>query len=95
MRPGTVSIAFSRMRDKLGLPSRCTFHTLRHTHATWCLINGLNLKDLAYRMGHADESITLRTYAHLMPGRDEAAPEIFNRFLAHLKDGGEGSVNGV
>lgn len=80
MRPNTVSKAFSRLRDRLGLPKTCTFHSLRHTHATWCLAEGVDLKTLSERLGHADESTTLKTYAHLMKGRDQAAAQAFESF---------------
>ena len=35
MRPTTISRAFSRIRDACGLPREITFHSLRHTHASW------------------------------------------------------------
>ena len=92
MRPSTVSKAFARMRNRLSLPKGCTFHSLRHTHATWLLANGANLKDIADRFGHANESTTLRLYAHAMPGRDQRAAEVFDKFTSELK---EGTVNGV
>jgi integrase len=92
MRPTTVSKAFSRLRNRLGLPKGCTFHSLRHTHATWLLANGANLKDIADRFGHANESTTLRLYAHAMPGRDQRAAEVFDKFTDELKGGG---ANGV
>ena len=91
MRPGTVSLAFSRLRDECGLPRGCTFHSLRHTHATWCLASGVTLKTLSERLGHADEAITLRVYAHLAPGQDQAAAKAFEDFAAGLR----GSANGV
>ena len=82
-----------------GLPKACTFHSLRHTHATWCLANGVNLKTLSARLGHANEVITLRTYAHLLPGADEAAAQAFSSFAKGLEgDGGDRatpSANGV
>lgn len=78
MRPTTISRAFSRMRDSCGLPKEITFHGLRHTHASWLIANGCDLKTLSERMGHADEATTLRIYGHLMPGRDAAAARLFN-----------------
>lgn len=84
MRPDTVSRAFSRMRDRLGLPKECHFHSLRHTHATWCLAAGVDLKTLSERLGHADEATTLHTYAHAMKGRDQAAAKAFNDLASRL-----------
>lgn len=87
MRPTTVSKAFARMRDAAGLPKSCTFHSLRHTHATWCLANGVDLKTLSERLGHANEATTLRLYAHCLPGRDAAAAEMFAAFAEELGRG--------
>lgn len=77
MRPSMVSRAFSEMRDRIGLPRETSFHSLRHTHATWLLLEGVDLKTIAARLGHAKESITLEYYSHLMPGRDQMAADVF------------------
>ena len=87
LRPSKVSEAFKDMRDRVGLPKNTSFHTLRHTHATWLLLEGMNLKDIADRLGHAKESTTLEIYAHLMPGRDRMAADVFARAAAKM--GGE------
>lgn len=76
-RPAKLSRDFSILRDELGLPRGVTFHTLRHTHATWCLSAGVDLKTLSERLGHADEATTLRLYAHVLPGRDALAAAAF------------------
>lgn len=77
MRPSKVSEAFSEMRDRLGLPKNTTFHTLRHTHATWLLMDGVDMRTIQERLGHYDVSITLRLYSHVMQGRDQAAAQAF------------------
>ena len=48
-------------------------HDLRHTFATWHLAAGVNVKWVADQMGHENPSITLDTYAHLLPTEDERA----------------------
>lgn len=78
VRPTTISRAFVRIRDACGLPREITFHSLRHTHASWLIVNGCDLKTLSERMGHSDEATTLRIYGHLMPGRDAEAARLFN-----------------
>ena len=64
--------------QRCGLPKEITFHSLRHTHASWLIANGCDLKTLSERMGHADEATTLRIYGHLMPGRDAVAAQLFS-----------------
>ncbi len=77
MRPSKVSEAFSEMRNRLGLPKNTSFHTLRHTHATWLLMDGVDMRTIQERLGHSEVSTTLKTYSHVMPGRDQAAAQAF------------------
>lgn len=46
-------------------------HTLRHTHATELLANGIPLSDVAKRLGHSKQSHTLELYSHALPNHDE------------------------
>ncbi len=94
MRPTAVSRAFSSLRRSLGMPRAVTFHSLRHTHAAWCLSAGVDLKTLSERLGHADEATTLRIYAHLLPGRDALAARAFADFAASARGGCQPSVSG-
>jgi integrase len=48
-------------------------HELRHTHATHLLLAGVPFEVVSKRLGHANSSITLRTYSHLLPGSGELA----------------------
>jgi integrase len=58
--------SFKPLLAKAGLPPM-RFHDLRHTHATLCLLAGENPKVIQERLGHANISITLDTYSHLLP----------------------------
>ncbi|WP_206214728.1 tyrosine-type recombinase/integrase [Adlercreutzia sp. ZJ176] len=40
------------------------FHELRHTQATQLLANGVDMKTVQTRMGHANASITLNWHVH-------------------------------
>jgi integrase len=61
-----------------------TIHGLRHWHATMLLAGGLPVADVARRLGHANPSITMSTYAHAM-GHDDRAADIVSRALGpHL-----------
>lgn len=75
LSPSSVSRWFSRLRDAMQLPDDATFHSLRHTHASILLANGTDIRTISERLGHANESLTLKIYAHVMPGRDQAAAE--------------------
>ena len=40
------------------------FHILRHTFATNCVENGMDVKSLSEILGHSDVKITLNRYIH-------------------------------
>ena len=52
------------------------FHELRHTQATQLLANGVDVKTVQTRMGHANGAITLNWYAHAVPENDEKAAQL-------------------
>ncbi|MER7542029.1 tyrosine-type recombinase/integrase [Spirillospora sp. NPDC127506] len=52
-------------------------HDLRHVHATTLLLAGVPVHVVAARLGHADPSITLRVYAHVINQQLVEAAEIF------------------
>jgi integrase len=52
-------------------PAAVRFHDLRHTHASNLLSQGQSLKAVSQRLVHANPNMTLRVYAHVMPGDDK------------------------
>ncbi|GAB3990184.1 hypothetical protein GCM10029978_117390 [Actinoallomurus acanthiterrae] len=52
-------------------------HDLRHIHATMLLLAGVAVHVVAARLGHADPSITLRVYAHVINEQFVEAADIF------------------
>lgn len=51
----------------LGLGGRPRIHDIRHSHASWMLAAGMNLFELASRLGHESILTTTKTYGHLVP----------------------------
>jgi integrase len=67
---------YKEMLSKAGLPDM-RFHDLRHTAATLMLKEGINPKIVQERLGHADISLTLNTYSHVLPSmQDEVAGKL-------------------
>jgi integrase len=56
-------------------------HDLRHIHATTLLLAGVPVHVVAARLGHADPSVTLRVYAHVIRDQVAAAADIFARSI--------------
>lgn len=63
-----------------------TLHECRHTFASLMIAAGVNAKALSTYMGHANISITLDRYGHLMPGNEEEAAAMLDAFLARASE---------
>jgi integrase len=76
--------ALIEARKELGenVLSTIRLHDLRHTHATLLLRNGVPIKVVSERLGHANAMITLGVYAHVMPGMQAEAAAKFGALLA-------------
>jgi integrase len=78
-RIGWLSKDFKSVVDNIGLNNgltdsrqKVTFHTLRHTYASWAVMKGVPLYVVGRAMGHKTLTMTAR-YSHLAPGSlDEA-----------------------
>lgn len=51
-------------------------HDFRHTHATLLINEGINIQEIARRLGHSNVEQTWNTYAHLYPREEERAIRI-------------------
>lgn len=61
-----ILTAFETARERAELGKDVTFHTMRHTFASWFMINGGDLYRLQKYLGHSTITLTQR-YAHLSP----------------------------
>jgi integrase len=63
-----------------GLEPIC-LHECRHTFASLMIAAGVNAKALSTFMGHANISITLDRYGHLLPGAEDEAAGLMDAYL--------------
>jgi integrase len=83
--PRAFSKAFAAEMKAAGLD--VTFHGLRHTHITHLLRSGVPVHVVSARAGHANPTVTLNIYAHLLPGQQEGAAAVVDAALrAALED---------
>lgn len=80
VHPNTLSRRFKMMCKAADLPP-IRLHDVRHSYATAALSSGVNVKVVSKRLGHADIAVTLRVYAHVLPGDDEAAASAVAAFI--------------
>jgi integrase len=58
-----------------------SLHDCRHTFASLMIAAGVNAKALSVFMGHANISITLDRYGHLMPGAEGESADLLDAYL--------------
>ncbi len=87
----------NRSDGQVALPP-ARLHDLRHVHATVLLTAGVPVHVVAARLGHADPSITLRVYAHVLQEDAAKVADVFAQAVAPPSTGvkvrhpGDGTV---
>ena len=62
--PNLLSRRFCAYRRGAGLADGVSFHTLRHTAASWLMMNGASIEAVRRYLGHSSVTVTQK-YAHL------------------------------
>jgi len=83
-RPAGDQGAWTKERDDAIEP--ISLHECRHTFASLMIAAGVNAKALSTYMGHANISITLDLYGHLMPGNEKEAAALLDTYLARASE---------
>jgi integrase len=83
---GYASVSIRKALRRVGL-SDCKIHTLRHTHASRLIQNGMTVYEVREILGHTDIKTTMR-YAHLEQ-RDvtSKARDVINRLNGRKANG--------
>ncbi len=66
--------------ERAGLP-RQRFHDLRHACASLLLAQGVSPRVVMETLGHSQISLTMNTYAHVMPAMQREAADRMDAFL--------------
>ena len=75
VHPQVLTRRFTAIAKAAKLPA-IRLHDVRHSYATAALSAGVPVKVMSTRLGQADIGTTLRIYAHVLPGDDEAAADL-------------------
>jgi integrase len=73
--PNAITKEWERTARAVGM-AFATLHSLRHTHASHLIANGLDILTISRRLGHGSPTITLSMYGHLFPQTDDRAAQI-------------------
>jgi integrase len=80
VNPDTLSAVVHNLCRDLGMP-HVHLHSLRHYAATELIGAGVNPRDAAEILGHADPALTLRVYTHGTTERQRQGGEVLGRVL--------------
>ena len=80
LHPDNISSAFRRATKKLGIEG-IHFHSLRHFTATQLIATGVDIRTVSGRLGHANASMTLGIYSHVLEAKDREAWKIMGRIV--------------
>lgn len=95
LAPAHVHEQFKRLLTKAGLAPTMRIHDLRHALASYWLANGVPVKVVSERLGHANIAITLQVYGHLLPNMQaEAADKMDAWLMDGVTTSGENRDNG-
>jgi integrase len=81
--PDRLGARVVELMRKVGLHG-VSLHSLRHSHASILLSNGVPTAVVSQRLGHADQNITLSIYSHALPADTRAAARIWNESMAEV-----------
>jgi integrase len=81
--PDRVGARVKELLVKTGLRG-FSLHSLRHSHASVMLSEGVPLPVVSERLGHADQNITLSIYSHCLPTDRKAASRTWHNALADI-----------
>lgn len=80
LKPDSVSAAVSLLFRRLKLPAGVSLHSLRHTHVSGLLDDGVPLPVVSARLGHGSIRTSMEIYSHMIHGQDDAAADRWDAY---------------
>lgn len=78
--PSTVDFYLHKINKKYNICNNLSCHVFRHTYATRCIESGMSAKVLQKKLGHANISTTLDTYASVFSKFEDNEDEKYNNY---------------
>ena len=97
--PDRMGARVAELLRKAGLHG-VSLHSLRHSHASILISEGVPIPVVSERLGHANQNITLAIYSHALPRDKRAAVKLWNKAIAESVEeekraGGNGGLRAV
>ena len=84
IRDSTLENRNKKYASAAGL-KKIRIHDFRHSHASYLAYCGINIQEIARRLGHAKVEITWNTYSHLYPKEEDRAVTALNLITENKK----------
>ena len=68
----------NKLYARLSESKKIRIHDYRHSHASILANEGINIQEIARRLGHSKIELTWNTYSHLYPREEERAVNVLN-----------------
>ena len=91
IHPHALYQSFRRIVANADIPP-LRFHDLRHTHGSLLIKEGIPVKVVSERLGHAHIAHTIQTYQHLLPGMSAEAARTVERLARAVPTSASGTV---
>lgn len=80
LRDSTLDKHNKKYAELAGI-KKIRIHDFRHSYASLLANEGINIQEIARRLGHSKIEITWNTYSHLYPREEERAINILNKIV--------------
>lgn len=80
LRDTSVENRNKRFAEAAGV-KKIRIHDFRHSHVSLLANKGINIQEIARRLGHSNIEMTWNTYSHLYPKEEERAIKILNKIV--------------
>ena len=80
LRDTSIQNALKKIAAAAGV-KRIRIHSFRHSHVSLLANDGINIQEIARRLGHSNIEMTWNTYSHLYPREEERAVAVLDKII--------------
>jgi integrase len=92
LKPDTLTAKVCLLATKAGLKG-ASLHTLRHSHGSQLLANGVPLPVVSKRLGHSSVYVTAMIYSHALSKDELAAADIWDTSVQKSIDAARSKIS--
>ncbi|AMP20146.1 hypothetical protein AZF37_02245 [endosymbiont 'TC1' of Trimyema compressum] len=82
-----MSAKFKKYLDKFEIKNRIRIHDFRHSNISFLINLGVNVFQIAKRVGHTNPKQIFKTYGHLYPDKEQEVIDKINNCCHNVATG--------